>query len=275
VTSTCQGHRYSPPRRPPTCTRCYSPRSSDEDPSISGFPSHLTQRLHIVFSIFPSHLSLDTFGKKRGQFSHLNLCFPDLLDSLPIGTARFKHGTAQGTTTILNSIAMIEISQTFSSALQATSCQGLQKLSRELWSSVSKNPDQSNKTKITSRAIRACLAPDDALSIPTFIAFLGQLSSTCSDGISLQTVKSILTELCDSCSNSVPCVRIRALSFLQAMLSHLSPNLMDSDLSCDLQAVLAQRLSDKDAKARRMAVLATGSLTHMLQVSLWHSRRSR
>ena len=158
---------------------------------------------------------------------------------------------------------MVDVCQAFSAALQTDSCQGLLKISKQLWTSASKNPDQSNK--ITSRALRACLAPDDALSIPKFIAFLGQLSSTCSEGSSFETMKIIFSELSDSCRNSVACIRIRALTFLQTMLSHIPPHLMDSDLSCSLQAVLSQRLSDKDAKARRMAVIALGSLVPMLQ----------
>ena len=158
------------------------------------------------------------------------------------------------------------VRDSFTAAIGSDSSQGLQKLSKQLWEHAAKHPDQT--ADISSRVLRACLAPDDALCIPKVASFLAQLASTCGNKTSLKAIEDILVALADVCNNRLPCVRVRAMTFMQAMLQRLPAGRIGSDLAESLEEVLGQRLNDKDAKARRAAVLALGALVPMLQASV-------
>ena len=196
---------------------------------------------------------------------------------------------------------MTDVSQAFASAIQSDSCQGLQKLAKKLVHHVSKHSDQSSK--ISARALRACLAPEDAISIPKVAAFLGQIlaqvaAPPCAAPASTPSrqsvgspsgpvtepwVQELFASLCDLCSHREAFVRVRALGFIHSALRGMPPPIAaaalfgvdeledenDAVLSgASLLEALTQRLDDKDAKARRAAVIALGSLIPVLQVSV-------
>lgn len=81
-----------------------------------------------------------------------------------------------------------------------------------------------------------------------------------------QLLHDALWDMLDCCSSKIACARLRSCQFIHAILQRL-PKPLEGELSIKVQEVLVQRLDDRDAKVRRMAVHAACALLGMLQVT--------
>ena len=149
---------------------------------------------------------------------------------------------------------MVDVASSFSMALLSDSCQGMQKLAKQLIQHVSKHPDQSSR--IPARVLRTCLAPDDAVSVPKVAAFLGQIIAAapllpCTTPATVagaapsslgSLTEDLVADLCGLCDHRSPCVRIRALGFLCSVLRAIPPStaVVGEDSAQGLLEVLTQ-----------------------------------
>ena len=105
-----------------------------------------------------------------------------------------------------------------------------------------------------------------AVNVSRVVAFVGMLlGGSFGDGESKQLASDILYDLMDSCSSKLACVRIRSLHIIEAILSQafVSKATLPTDLCSSLITTLAERLDDKEAKARRASVSSISSLLHL------------
>jgi hypothetical protein len=111
----------------------------------------------------------------------------------------------------------------------------------------------------------------DALCIPRMVTFLGHLAATATEinesasQLAIEVLEDTLWDVTESCNSMLACARTRACQFLHAVLSNMKRNI-NRQLAVKLQEVLLERLDDKDAKTRRMAVHAVVSLVAMIEV---------